>query len=86
MPPDLVREQVPELCATMKNPHNMQDIHGIILRGVIPYLVGKKNRLRPDVPARERSTGNPNERPRPIFVTMKNPYHMQDIHGTIFQW
>jgi len=28
--------------------------------------------------------GNPNERPRPINVTMKNPYHMRYIHGTIF--
>jgi hypothetical protein len=30
--------------------------------------------------------GNPNERPRPIYATtMKNPYHMQDIHGIFFQ-
>ena len=28
--------------------------------------------------------GTPNERPRPIYGTMKNPYHMQDIHGIIF--
>jgi hypothetical protein len=34
---------------------------------------------------RERSMGTPNERPRPIYATMKNPYHMQDIHGIVFQ-
>ena len=33
----------------------------------------------------ERSMGTPNERPRPIYATMKNPYHMQDIHGINFQ-
>ena len=34
---------------------------------------------------RERSMGTLTNVQRPIYVTMKNPYHMQDIHGINFQ-
>ena len=33
---------------------------------------------------RERSMGTLTNDPCPIYATMKNPHHMQDIHGIIF--